>query len=330
MAQASKESILLGMRTVGTVSVDGGAVRGEGGPSRPQLVVPLTIQMEPQPEGSTLAVCWVRASLSTEQNAASQRNAVGTPASELLVHEFPVRSFPSGTADHNVDLRFHLTPGEVGYLERRRHTASTDVLVLHLSFDVVVAGLKTHNQVIPNREHEATPWDINCGMFSEVLPFWSSKIRPTRVQIEHSTWVRNVLPGLGYDRVRLVEMVFPPPLPDHRSAASEWDKARRALDDQRYSDCVSECRDILAMWQTQIGATKDRPLADVISEKRGWAEGDGRTAFLDGLWKAAIDIVNAPHHPEGRPAEQNFDASDARLMLLLTASLSEYVNSNQH
>ncbi len=327
MAQVSKESILLGMRIVGSVSVDGGAVRGEGGPSRPQLVVPMTIQMEPQPEGSTLAVCWVRASLSTEQNASSQ-HAVGTPASELLVHEFPARSFPSGTADHNVDLRFQLTPGEVEHLETRRHVASTDVFVLHLSFDVVVGGLKTHNQGIP--ASGPRPWDINCGMFSEVLPFWSSKIRPTQVQIEQSTWVRSVLPGLGYDCIRLVEMVFPPPLPDHRSAASEWDKARRALDEQRYSDCVSECRDILAMWQTQLGATKDRPVAAVIAEKRGWAEGDGRTAFLDGIWKTAIDIVNAPHHPEGQPAEQHFAVSDARLMLLLTASLSEYVNSDQH
>jgi hypothetical protein len=77
MAQVSKEPILLGRRVVAAVSVDGGAVRGEGGPSRPQLVVPLTIQMEPQPAGSTLAGCWIRASLSTAQNASSQ-HTVGT------------------------------------------------------------------------------------------------------------------------------------------------------------------------------------------------------------------------------------------------------------
>ena len=317
---------MLGRRVVGAVSIDGGAVRGEGGPSRPQLVVPLTIQMEPQPAGSTLAVCWIRASLSTAQNASSQ-HAVGTPASELLLHEFPAHSFPSGTADHAVDLRFQLASHEVEGLEKTRHAASTDIFQLHLRFDVVIAGLKTHNQGIS--ASDPTPWDMNCGMFSEVLPFWSSKIPPTQIQIEQSTWVRNVLPGLGYDQARLVEMTFPPPLPDHPSAASEWDKARRALDEQRYSDCVSECRDILAMWQRQLGVTKDRPVAAVLAEKRGWAEGDGRPAFFDNVWKAAIDIVNAPHHPEGQSVEQHFDASDARLMLLLTASLSEYVNSDQ-
>ena len=323
----SKEPILLGRRVVGAVSVDGGAVRGEGGPSRPQLVVPLTIQMEPQPEGSTLAVCWIRASLSTATHASSQ-HTVGTPASEPLLHEFPAHSFPSGTADHTVDLRFALSPAEVGGLEKTRHAASTDIFVLHLRFDVVVSGLKTHNQGSP--ASGPTPWDMNCGMFSEVLPFWSSKIPPTQIQIERSTWVRNVLPGLGHDQARLVEVAFPPPLPDHPSAAGEWDKARRALDEQRYGDCVSECRDILAMWQRQLGATKDRPVAAVLAEKRCWTEGDGRTAFLDTIWKAAIDVVNVPHHPEGQSAEQHFDASDARLMLLLTASLSEYVNSDQN
>jgi hypothetical protein len=171
---------------------------------------------------------------------------------------------------------------------------------------------------------------MDYGMFSQVLPFWRTNISPVWVSIESSTWVRDVLPGLGYDRSRLIEIPFPPPLPEHPSAASEWDKARRALDEQRYSDCVSECRDLLAMWQSQLKATKDRPVAVVVAEKRGWADSDGRIAFLDGVWKASIDIVNAPHHPEGKPVEQHFDAADARLMLMLTASLSQYINGHRH
>jgi hypothetical protein len=50
MAQINKQNITLGgSRIVGNVWVDGGAVRGEGGAAKPQLVVPLTIQMSNTP-----------------------------------------------------------------------------------------------------------------------------------------------------------------------------------------------------------------------------------------------------------------------------------------
>ena len=80
------------------------------------------------------------------------------------------------------------------------------------------------------------------------------------------------------------------------------------------------------MWQSQLGAGKSQSVASIIAARRTWREDDGRRAFLDRLWKAAIDIVNAPHHPEGQPTAQHFDAADARLMLVLTAALSQYVS----
>lgn len=327
MAQVSKQNITVGgNRIVGNVWVDGGSLRGEGGPARPQLVVPLTIQMNNTPVDAMLALCWLRARLATDQNA-SPHLTIAPSTTELLLHEFPARSLPNGSMEHVVPLRFPLTHAEVEEIERMRHAAPGDIFTFYLGLDAIVAGLKTYNQVPPRTDMEEVPWEMHYGMLSQVLPFWRTDISPTLVSIERSTWVRDVLPGFGYDRSRLIEMKFPPPLPDHPSAASEWDKARRALDEQRYSDCVSECRDLLAMWQSQFKTAKDRPMAAVISEKRGWADDDGRTAFLDGLWKAAVDIVNAPHHPEGKQAEQYFDASDARLMLTLTAALSQYVNS---
>ena len=325
MAQISKQSITVGgNRIVGDVWVDGGTVRGEGGPVRPQLLVPLTIQMHNTPADVTMALCWLRARLATDQHA-SHNLTIAQPTAELLLHEFPARSFANGSAEHVAPLRFYLTPAEVEDLERKRHATAGDIFTLFLGLDAVVAGLKTYNSVGSQADTETMPWPMQYGMFSQVLPFWRTNISPVIVTVERSTWVRDVLPGLGYDRSRLIEVTFPPPLPDHPSAASEWDKARRALDEQRYDDCVSECRDVLVLWREQLKATKDRPVAAVIAEKRGWADTDGRISFLDSLWKTAIDIVNVPHHPEGKQVEQHFDASDARLMLMLTAALAEYV-----
>jgi hypothetical protein len=324
MAQISKQSITVGgNRIVGNVWVDGGALRGEGGPLSPHLIVPLSVQMHNTPADAMMALCWVRAQLATDQHA-SPHLTIGPSATELLIDEFPTRSLPNGSLDHTIPLRFRLSAADVEELEKRRHDAAGGLFTFYLGLDAVVAGLKTYNQASGGAT-EVHPWPIDYGMFSQVLPFWRTNIPPAPVSIESSTWVREVLPGLGYDHHRLIEIPFPPPLPDHPSAAGEWDKARRALDEQRYSDCVAECRDLLSMWQSQLGATKNRTLAAIVATKRGWADDDGRTAFLDGLWKAARDIVNAPHHPEGSRVEQTFDVSDARLMLVLTAVLSQYI-----
>jgi hypothetical protein len=199
------------------------------------------------------------------------------------------------------------------------------VFQLYLGLDPIVAGMKTFNSFGPGQAPEQTAWDIQYGMFSQVLPFWTVHIEPVWVQIEPSTWIRDILPGLGYDRLRLLELTFPPPLPDHTSAAAQFDKARRAFDERRYGDCIQECRGLLNMWEKQYRATSKRRVAEVVADERQWPANDIRRQLLDTLWKEVGDVANAPHHPEGDVNAELFTGRDARLLLLLTAALSEYV-----
>lgn len=60
--RAYKQSTTAGNRIVGSVAVDGGSVRGEGAPLHPQLVLPATVTMSPQPAESTVALLWIQAS----------------------------------------------------------------------------------------------------------------------------------------------------------------------------------------------------------------------------------------------------------------------------
>jgi hypothetical protein len=161
-------------------------------------------------------------------------------------------------------------------------------------------------------------------MLSEVLPFWTTQVQPLQINIEQSTWVNHVLPGLGYDQLRLVELKFPPPLPDHGNAAVQFDKARRALDERRYDDCIKECRGLLKMWEKQFGATSEYPVADVVARDRHWAAGDDRRDLIYALWQRISKIVSVPHHAEGE-VTLVFDRRDARLVLILLAALSEYI-----
>ncbi len=63
----------------------------------------------------------------------------------------------------------------------------------------------------------------------------------------------------------------------------------------------------------------------IVAISRGWSDGDIRRHFLDVAWKEVGDVANAPHHPERDVNAELFDERDARLLLILTAALSEYV-----
>lgn len=320
--QVQKTSIRVGGRYVANVWVDAGAVGGAGGPVRPELLVPLTVSMYNAPVEAMVAIPWLRASLQLE-NGGAPESAISTRVTEMVMDNLPIRSLPGGGHDHQVLFRFLLTAAEIERIERARQAAGGDTFTLHLAVDALaVAVAETYNEI----GQDPTPWDMTLGMFSELRPFWNTTVDPVRFTVEQSSWVRDVLPGLGYDRRRVIEIEFPPALPDAKPAATEWDKARRALDTKRYDDCVAECRDLISMWNTQLSADKKNRVADIVAKRHGWAEDDNRIGFLDGLWRAAIDFTNLPHHPERFDEQQHFDAEEARLMLLLTAALSEYVS----
>jgi len=323
MAQINKQSIVLGGgQRAGSISVNGGAVRGEGGPLRPRLVVPLKIEMNAQPKGAMIAVISFTASLVVNPNT-SPTQVLCQPVTRQLVSRFPAAS-QTYAFDYTEEVRFLLTNAEVEDIEALRHAMNTDVFTLHLDLDVAAAAIKSHN----GTRTEQAPWNPQFGTFAEVFPFWTTQVQPVQINIEQSTWVRDVLPGLGYDRLRLVELNFPPPLPDHANAARQFDSAKRALDERNYGDCIDKCRGILNMWEKQYRATKERHLAEVIAEDRGWPEDDIRRQLLDTLWKEVGDVANAPHHPEGDVSTELFERRDARLILILTAALSEYVQQD--
>lgn len=325
----TKEISLFG-QSIGTVFVDGTTIRGEGGPINPQLVVPLEIQLNDQPDEAMLAIARLRSLLGTGQGVQAA-TAVCPPACVDLIGTNPafrVASRPSGQYKEQVELRFFLTPAQVEELERRRHASRADVFCLSLALEPTVVGLKNFNRNTAGKPPAPGVWDAKYGMYAELAWFWAvNGPSALRVDVETSTWVRNVLPGLGYDRLRLIEITLPPPLPDQPSAGAEFDKAKAALDTRRYEDCVAACRGLLTMWKQGSGATDGKRLAEVVAKRLGWADGDARRQFLDVLWKAATDFVNAPHHPEGGGQGGPLDHRDARLTLMMTALLSEYLGT---
>ncbi len=317
-------------QNIGQISVNGTEVRGEGGPINPQLVVPLEVQLDNQPDEAPLALGRLRATIGTDQ-IVWPATAICPPICVDLVGGFRVRSGSTSSTSRGgeqVELRFFLTLAQVEELERRRHANRDDAFCLYLQLGPTVIGLKNSNVPRPGQARPSTIWDAKYGMYAELVVFWAAN-QPSalRVDVETSTWVRRVLPGLGYDRARLVEVTLPPPLPDQPNAATEFDKAKTALHGRRYEDSVAACRGLVAMWKELFGATDRDPVANVIARRQGWSEDDGRRQFLDALWKATTDFVNGPHHPEGSGQGFWLDYGDARLAFMVTTLLSEYLGS---
>ena len=266
--------------------------------------------------------------LSDPENPATR---IGLVDSHDLIDNMACRSIPSGNTTTLVDLRFPLTLPLVERLEAARHASPEEEFVAHVHLDGVVAWLRTtHGEApLPGETIEDTQpgglWGL--GLHSEVSLFWLAKIDPLRLAIDTSSWVRNVLPGLGYDRVRLLEIIFPPPLPPVGNAARQFDAARKALEAKRYSDCLSATRGVISAWNRYLDATKSNPVQDVLGNRLGWEADDPRRALLQGLWKTLTDFANVPHHPEGQRHGQPFDAgpADAELQLMLIAVVSEYL-----
>jgi hypothetical protein len=318
----SEQPINVGLNhSIGKVTVDSARVTGEGGAARPQLVVPLSFALRGRGEGAgQIAITSLTCQISTDQQA-SPHGAICVPVTQSLIKNMAVASQAYEWAP-TVIVRFPLTPAEIASLEAERHLHPGELGVnLYLGIDASVVGLHT----VGPGQTEQGPWDSQMGISSYFGHFWTVEISPLALQISQQDWVQKILPGLGYDRLRLVEIHLPPPLPSHGSAVAEYDKARRALDERRYEDCVGSCRGLVNIWNGLRAASKATPMGDVLAKERQWSPDDPRRTFVNDIWKAVIDIVNTAHHPEGQSKPQEFSASDAQLVFSLVTSLSEYL-----
>ena len=155
-----------------------------------------------------------------------------------------------------------------------------------------------------------------------------SQVGDGMLEIEPTTWARAVLPGLGVQSSRWVELRIPGPLPDSAPLRAGFDSATRSLSSGAVngpSECVAACRAILAAWEQHLGASsKDGSrVADQIGTRCSWAPGDPRRKWLDEVWKGMHVLSDDAHHPENQVAA--IDYQTARALLLQVATVSDYL-----
>jgi hypothetical protein len=318
---STKADIRLQNVAVGRIRADSARIRSEGGPHNPWLVLPVDIELDPRPKAQQLALVELTASMHLGSPTFSS-SQIGS-AYRLDLHTgMPLRTVPGGPTSHRVDLRFGITQRQIEYLEDARRSTRRETFALSLSLEGSIVWLR---RTYDDDEMRAAGWPGNIGLASESLPFWYTGIEGLGLEVEQSSWVRNVLPGLGHDRVRLIEVDLTQ-MPEQGITAERFDEAIREFDEGRYADCIATCRDIRYGWEQALEATKQRPIAKVVAEQLSWPDADWHYLLLDKLWAAFADISNVPHHSVKTPQPLPITAVDAKLCLQLTLTLSEYID----
>jgi hypothetical protein len=332
VAQLAEGDIKVGSsRTVGRIRIDAGMLRAEAGPLEPRLVVPVSIEMQPRPADQMIALTSLTGylHLGDSHNPATQ---IGHPTTVDLLRGIPVRSVPGGSSPYGVDLRFQLSLAAVHRLEAARHASAEDAFSLTVRFEGPLVWLhNTYGEARisprgPAAAEGADPFQGQFGLHSELSHFWTTDIDRLQVRIDPSVWIDKVLPGFGIENVRLVEVVFPPGLPDIGNAAKIFDDAQRAYRARRYEECIGKCRGIIRAWNMQLSATSKQHLAELVGNSQKWPADDPRRNLLDAIWQSLLEAGNVPHHPEGQDASYEPSAHDARLHLMTTAVVSEYLH----
>ncbi len=325
--------------TIGKIRIDSTQIRGEGGWLDPRLIMNAEIEMYPRAENQHLVLTEVSCALRLDSNPGTA-NQIGSSAHLNLIRNMNYRTFPNAPTANTFQLSFNLTQEQVKKLEEAREDSHQGPFTLYVELEGVIAWLAgTGNSVDTHRSEPSTLRGENLplvfGMYSELIPFWNTSIGVLRVAIESTTWV-NVLSGLGYDRVRLVEINLSQ-MPEAGLVAAQFDKARRYLDEGHYEECIAACRGIKNAWEKRLNPTraKGKTVAKALAEKLGWTESDPRYQFLDKTWAGLHDMTSAFHHPEelsntSNGSEQTspplvVTAADARFCFLQTVILSEYV-----
>jgi hypothetical protein len=305
-------------RRIGRLRIEPTQVRGDGGLMNPTLVLPLSIELEPQAAEHRLAVTEVRAALTLTTGSASGGSRLGEPARArgLGTNSGVWATIPGSTTSDAVDLRFSLTSPQAHLLETAASQGERFINLL-VRFEVEAAWLRAEPQVGDGRA-------ISAAL--ELLPLARVQAAEITVAVPRSEWAEGILPALGCDAMRLVAIRLPRrggPIAD--DLVAWFDQARAKFDAGDYRGAIERARDMRNAIEERLHATRSEPVGTKVGAARGLPDDAPTTAFLDGVWQALAEATNEAHHAS-RP-DQAFTAADARAVLLTTSVILEYLAS---
>lgn len=288
-----------GWSTRSDISVEVDRIRGEGGPEYPRLVIPLEfILRSAEEEGKIRAysLLWLKSDLYIDNIK------IGKGFSGPIVEY----SWPHGSSCQ-IAIEIPLDSYRLEKIEERRR----DDIQFRLSGSALIAEHPSVTRAGSNekQEHRRDVESFAKGHFEITF------------SIPLSHWVGKVLPGLGYGKVKLIEIptlekIEPDTLKD---AQEELVQAQDYFTRGDYDKAVGHCRSALEPLKDLLPEMK--PL--LTNSENEWINEVGQATYewIDRTWKKTRDISSKAHH---LPSIGHFSRFEAHTILMVTTALLSY------
>ena len=297
-----------GLSTRGAISFDVDRISGAGGPEYPYLFIPGEFTLIPEErEGKIKAysLLWLKSSLYVGDKK------FGEGVSEAIAEY----SWPH-LSSHQVSIEIPLDLYRIEKIEERRRGD----ISLRLSGSALIAEHPSVTKTGPDKrqEYKKDVEEFTRGRFN--IPF----------SIPHSLWVDKILPGLGYGKVKLIEVPIPEKIvPDtFQKALTELQEAQRYFVEGDYDKVVAHCRSAVQLIPESLKIDlsgierpgfndKTKKFLDEFSSFLN----DSKREALETIIKATWRLSSVPHHPQ---PSGYFNRADAEAISQVTTTLVAY------
>jgi hypothetical protein len=309
--------------TVGNARLDPIAIRGEGGEHDPRLVIPIKIELYPQPKEHRIAIMRLSASLKCSE-AVGQNNQFASTIHYDTTYNMQLRSVNYGPNESTPELHFNLTHARLKALENMRHEQAKPFTC---AYNRSSSRMSTRSAATGQATSVVDEWSRLTGISSRVAVFWISAIGMLRLNLAEMRWAEQIFPGMGYDTFRLIEVRLPASNAIVPGEAIDYFKeAKTAYDGRDHRGSLEKSRYALDEVEKHITPRpQGHALGMAITTALGWSSTPDLTEqakFLNSAWVGLYSLANAAHYT---PSRKSLLPTDAHMVLIQLAAMLEYL-----
>ncbi len=298
--------------TWATLRVESTQIGAQGGPAFPQLLMPLSVVLHPvEPK-------LVMGDYFPTPDDPIQHYSLLQLSGSLVVNSIPIGTFQTTPITLNsrnnqsgtVLILVPLDLFRIQYIEERR---SGDV---SLRLDI-------------------TPWIAKHYRVARKEPLsgyeqFETNFHQLSVQVPQSHWIQNILPGLGYGRIHLIEVPIPATAIGEglTKTVTELQHAQDAFTNGDYNKSLLFCRNAIELLSTirpYVGEVKRPTFADKIDFLLEVLPGTPTGVRRENLARLLKDLWGftsmSPH-----PSKLQFTRDDAQMTMLIVTAILSYMS----
>lgn len=288
-----------GWSTHSDISLEVDRISGIGGPEYPRLIIPVEFTLRPSEDRGKIkaySLLWLQSGLHIE-NIKIGDGFSGPIAEYSWPHISP----------HQMTIEIPLDLYRLEKIEERRR----DNIQFRLLGFALIAEHPSVPKAGPNEQqvHRRDVELFTKGSFNITFG------------IPHSHWVNQILPGLGYGKVKVIEIpIQEKTIPDtFKNALEEVIQAQNYFTQGDYDKAVEHCRNALEPLKGLLPEIKTL----LTNSKYEWVAEVGQATYdwIDKIYKKTRDVSSIPHHP---PSVGHFSRFEAQAILMVTIALLSY------